>query len=362
MSPGDAKVRLPRLTFLLEAGLDPMRYEERWTQGLVPDRLPYGTEHVPTGWSFDFAARPTPVWLTRVSRRLRRVFGFNLVHAFINRRHLRAADYIYCHTEVEYLAAAAVLLWHPKPVLVGQTIWLFRRFDELSGPKRWITRRLLRRVDIFVANATTNHMLGMRIAPKADHRYVPFGISRAFAVERGKPTGPDVLGVGNDIARDWTVFGEALARFPEIEVRVASKAAVRVGEMNVSKTTDSTVELIELYRTAQIVVVTVTENAHASGITTLLEAVGASTPAIVTRTGGLDDYFDDHEVTFIPPGSANALAGAIRSLLDDPERRQRMAAAARRAQDTNGYWNDLYWARVTEALLSRGGGDRSRAG
>lgn len=344
---------MPRLTFLFDAGLDPQQYEAQWGEGRSPDRLPYGSEHAPEGWSFEIAARPTPARLQRISRILQGRLGFNLVHALVNRRALRAAEFIYCHTEVEYLAAAAVLprRGQRRPILAGQTIWLFRRFEELSPLKRRIYRRLLRRVDIFVSNARPNQQLGERLVPSGHHQYIPFGISQRFNASDRAPGRPDVLGVGNDVARDWETFATAVDGLG-VEVRVASKKAVTVDGKPVSALTDGVAELIALYRTSRLVVVAVVENSHASGVTTLLEAVAARVPAIATRTGGLDEYFDDAEVTFVPPRDARALQQAIRDRLTDPEGSAAMAAAAHNRAETDGYWNEVYWRRVVEVLAA----------
>ena len=340
-----------RLTFFLDSGLDPEPYQARWRDGLVPDRLPYGTEHEPPGWTFEFATRPVPRRLLRVARATRRVTGFDLGRAIANARQLRRAEAVYCHTEVEYLAVAAVLLFsRRRPVLAGQTIWLFHGFANLNPLRRALIRILLRRVDLLVSNAGPNLRLGQRIAPRGRHRYIPFGVSRIFGTRARRPGAPAILSVGNDVARDWPLFSEALAARTGDEIRVASKAPVQVGDRQVSRATADVDELLELYSTSGVLVVAVTENSHASGITTLLEAVAAGTPAVATRAGGLDDYFTDDEVLFVPPGSSSALAAAVELALTDPAAGAERARAARAVQDEAGYWNDAYWVRVTDAV------------
>jgi hypothetical protein len=341
-----------RLTVFLDSGLDPEAYEARWRDGLVPDRLPYGTEHEPPDWTFEFATRPVPRRLLRVARATRRITGFDLGRAIANARQLRRAEAVYCHTEVEYLAVAAVLMFRRRrPVLAGQTIWLFHGFASVNPVRRALIRILLRRVDLLVSNAEPNLRLGQRIAPRGRHRYIPFGISRIFGTRPRRPGAPAILSVGNDVARDWALFSEALAdRPPGDEIRVASKAPVHVGGRQVSRATAGVDELLELYSTSGVLVVAVVPNAHASGITTLLEAVAAGTPAVATRAGGLDDYFTDDEVLFVPPGSAGELAAAVARALNDPTAGAARARAARAVLDSAGYWNDSYWVRVTDAI------------
>lgn len=66
-----------------------------------------------------------------------------------------------------------------------------------------------------------------------------------------------------------------------------------------------------------------------------LEAAAAGKPTIASRIGGLQDSVVDGETGFlVPPGDRQALAQAMRRLIDDAELRERMgaAAAARQAE------------------------------
>ncbi|WP_094770554.1 glycosyltransferase family protein [Microbacterium gorillae] len=340
-APGPSK----RMTFFLASGLDPDTYAAQHERGLTPDRHPYGTENVPDGWRFAFAAAPVPRLLRRPARVVHRVLGFDLVRALANRRALRRADAIYCHTEVEYLAAATVI-GRGGPVLIGQTIWLFRRFAELGGLRRWASVRALRRVDVLVSNALPNHELGRALAPAARHVYVPFGVSRRFGTVARAVDGAQVLGVGNDVARDWDTFGDALSELPGVTVRVAGRQPVLVRGTNVAALTAGVDELLALYAHAVAVVVALRPNAHASGITTVLEAVAAGAPVIASDTGGLRDYFTDDEVLYVAPESSEELQAAITSTLADPEAASSRARAARERMDADAYWNDAYWDRI----------------
>jgi glycosyltransferase involved in cell wall biosynthesis len=59
------------------------------------------------------------------------------------------------------------------------------------------------------------------------------------------------------------------------------------------------------------------------------ECMAHETPLVATAVGGLRDSFKDGRTALlVPPGDAMALANGISSLLADPERRRRLAAAA----------------------------------
>lgn len=341
------------MVFLLDRSLEPSTYQARWAEGTAPDRQPYGTEHVPAGWVFDYAVGSEPQLLRKLGRFLHARLGFDIVRALANLRALRSADAVYCHTEHEYLAAAMVLLpWRRRPLLVGQTIWLL---DSWSTHPRWrrrLYRTLLRRVDLLVANAWPNLESARRLSPVSHHAYLAFGASRAFDGVTRAPGQPDVLSVGNDRARDWETFSAALSTLPGLTVRVASKAHVEIDGQEVSRATRTVAELRDLYARAAVLVVSVTENSYASGITAMLEAVACRTPVIATRTGGLDEYFDESEVMFVAGGSPEELARAVQSVRADPQGAAERAERARRRLDADGYWIDQYWVRVTDSVDS----------
>lgn len=63
----------------------------------------------------------------------------------------------------------------------------------------------------------------------------------------------------------------------------------------------------------------------------MLEAMAWGRPIVATRVGGVPDVVDDGvEARIVPPGDSQALAGAIRELIGDPEQAWRLGRAARR--------------------------------
>ncbi len=64
---------------------------------------------------------------------------------------------------------------------------------------------------------------------------------------------------------------------------------------------------------------------------TIAEAMACGRAVIVSNAGGAAELFThNHDAVGVPPGDADALAAAIRELADDPARRDRLDAAARR--------------------------------
>jgi glycosyltransferase involved in cell wall biosynthesis len=63
----------------------------------------------------------------------------------------------------------------------------------------------------------------------------------------------------------------------------------------------------------------------------VLEAMAVGLPVVATRVGGLEEAVQDGRTgLLVPPGSATALAGALRSILDGPDRSKAYGEAGRR--------------------------------
>ena len=299
------------LTPLLPVDLDFRDYARSYEAGLTPDRFPYGLETLPEGWSLAPQPRRRRNRVVDLVRRgVRRLLDADLVGALQRWPSIRDADVIYSHSEADYLGAALLLKLRrlPQPVLVGHTIWLFADWEELPSWKRAFLRWVMSRVDLFVYNAEPNRTLGERIFPEGRHRYVPFGVSRSFRDAEpwvgGKPEESFVLAVGNDRSRDWTALAQAVAGLPpELAVRLATHQTPPGLERATVRPTSSMEELCALYRSAACLVVGLHPNAHAGGITTVLEGAAIGTPVVVADTGGLDAYFDQGEVAFVPRGT-----------------------------------------------------------
>lgn len=78
----------------------------------------------------------------------------------------------------------------------------------------------------------------------------------------------------------------------------------------------------------------------------LLEAMAAEVPIVATRVGGVPDVVrDGEEALLVPAEDPDALAEAVRSVLDDPDAAGRRAACARRRLETDFAvepWLDRY--------------------
>jgi glycosyltransferase involved in cell wall biosynthesis len=112
--------------------------------------------------------------------------------------------------------------------------------------------------------------------------------------------------------------------------------------------------VIERYRWADVVVVPLSANQHASGITSVLEATLLGKPVVASDTGGIDWYFNRDEIALCPVGDAAALAEAAEAIARDPDesrRKVRAAQAAARRRDLSSRGFALRHVEMTEELL-----------
>lgn len=310
-------------------GADPRRYRKGENIGCL-----YGYHHAESAeFALNYAedAREgTPVRFAR--RALKAALGFDLIHAWRNRRAILDSDVIWTHTEQEHLAVAAVLLMHAKkggarPLLLAQSVWLLDRWPGYGALRRAAYQRLLKRADLLTTLASENAALCGDFFGR-DARHVLYGLNtQDFPLRppsHWKPNTPvRIAGIGNDRDRDWTTLAAALGNDARYQVRIATRrripAEVRAPNVEVVRVSGLQ-QQHALYDWADIIVVPLRPNTHASGITVMLEAAALGKPMIVTKVGALEDYFDDKAAYYVEPFNTQQLRDAVNALVDDPAR------------------------------------------
>jgi glycosyltransferase involved in cell wall biosynthesis len=105
-------------------------------------------------------------------------------------------------------------------------------------------------------------------------------------------------------------------------------------------------ELRQVYADSRFLVMPLYDVDFQAGVTAILEAMSMGKAVICSRTPGQADVVVDGETgLYVPPGDVDALRTAIRALLDDPERANRMGAAGRQR-----VVNEMSLDRYTERL------------
>lgn len=318
-------------------GADPRRYRKGENIGSL-----YGYHHAESAeFALNYArdaSESAPVRLAR--RALKAALGFDFLHAWRNRRAIVQSDVIWTHTEQEHLAVALVLLMHAKkggarPLLLAQSVWLLDRWPGYGPLRRAIYRRLLARADLLTTLASENAALcGEYFGREA--RHVLYGLNtNDFPLRppsHWKPHTPvRVAAIGNDRDRDWATLVGALGNDARYQVRIATRrrmpASARVPNVEIVRVSGIH-QQHELYEWADLIVVPLRPNTHASGITVMLEAAALGKPMIVTKVGALEDYFDEKAAFYVEPFNPQQLRDAVNALVAKPERALEQASEA----------------------------------
>ncbi|HTH58864.1 MAG TPA: glycosyltransferase [Paraburkholderia sp.] len=318
-------------------GADPRHYRKGEDIGCL-----YGYHHAESdefalNYSRD-AAESKPVRLVR--RALKAALGFDFVHTWRNRRAILDSDAVWTHTEQEHLAVSLLLLLNARrrghrPLLLAQSVWLLDRWTSYGPLRQALYRKLLSRADLLTTLATENAALCHEYFGR-HARHVYYGLNTQDFPPRTpaqwQPHTPlRVAGIGNDRDRDWETLAAALGDDPRYTVRIATRRRIpaSVNAPNVEIVRVSGIkEQHALYDWADLIVVPLRPNTHASGITVMLEAAALGKPMVVTRVGALDDYFDDDAVSYVAPFDHAELREAVDALMRDPSLALRKAQAA----------------------------------
>lgn len=319
------------------------RYRSRTLIG-INEPYPYGY-HLASAWDCEVhysqdTAEGIGGWLARGAARA--LLGFDWVHAFRNRRGIYAADVVWTHTESQYLAVLLLLKManlESRPKLIAQSVWLFDKWPRLNPLHRFVYARLIGDADILTVHSPQNLAVARRLFPKTRSKMVPFGINTGIVTAPkvaafGRPV--RIIAVGNDRHRDWGCLRAAFEGTIDYEVTIVSTTIdsklVR-GAANIRiKTVDNNEELQRLYQQADVAVIPLKKNLHASGITAVQEAILWGLPVACTGTGGLEAYFPPDEIEYSEPEDGASLREAVERIVHmDPARRaERIRAAQRR--------------------------------
>lgn len=258
---------------------------------------------------------------------LRVLLGFDLQHAIRNRKAIMQSDVVWTHTESQFLGAAALLTLYGKtdtPRIVGQAVWLMDEWPRLGFVRRAIVRRLIRRIDVLTVHSPLNLALAKTLFPHTRSELVRFGIPTEYFEEpAARQSSPlRVLCVGNDRHRDWKTVVKAVRGRPDLSLTIISQTAdpalVRDTDNAEIKTVSNNGELLQAYRNADVLVMPLRPNLHASGLTVIQEAALMGVPIIATEAGGLDSYFDPSQVRYVPPFDSAAIGDALSWVAANP--------------------------------------------
>ena len=306
----------------LDHNRSPNLWRQRWQRGQVFEEWPYGYQHAAARLPLTYSiGHPESRAVELVRRALTRVLGFDLIHTWRNRRELARAEVVWTHTEREHLALGLLIRLRvvgPAVKVVAQSIWLWDRWDRLPRWRRALYRWLLEPLTLHTTHSRANLAVAGRALP-GRVALVPYGTRQLDRLSfPDRPVGRAevrVVAPGNDVDRDWSTLIAAADHDPALRVTILTRrsTARRLDTRpNVTvRVASGSADLLQAYAAADVVVVPLLENRHASGITVALEGLNVGRPVVVSRTGGLSDYLGE-TVDYVEPGCAAELASALR--------------------------------------------------
>lgn len=348
--------RAARVFVFLAEGFGAKQWRSAWERGNVPgfcDRLPYGYFQAGNdNWSISYSEdREASAGVRCLQKAVRKILGFDIIHAWYNRKQLLSADVIWTHTEREYLAV--LCLWQllgrkRRPKLIAQSVWLFDLWPKYSRLKRAAYRKLIETADVLTVLSPDNLQAARRRFPDRRSELVRFGIDSNCLrpVARRRFHQPiRILSLGSDMHRDWSTLMKTIQGWNGVELRIANRSIRRHRSwpQNVTIVRPPNAEAVtDLYDWADLVVVALKHNLHASGITVVAEAVAVGLPVICTDTGGMRAYFADTEITYVAIGDSRDIRVNIERLAQDDQGRLEQAVRAQQRVQQDGLTSYAY--------------------
>jgi glycosyltransferase involved in cell wall biosynthesis len=274
-----------------------------------------------------------------------------------SRREANAADVVL--STVDTVGIPAVLLGRSgalRPPLVYVSIGLPHRLAQLRNR---VARRAyelaFRRTAAIVAYGHAEAEELRAWLPGHDVRFVPFGVDAAAFAPREVEPDIDVVSVGMDPERDYALLARVEVTMPERSFSVVASAgqARSLGGANVAVASELPfAETQERIARARVVALPVRDNLYSGATTTLLQAMAAGKPVVVSRTAAIAEGYgleDGVNVRFVPPGDEAAFAAALRELLAEPDAAAALGCRARETVERELGW-ERYVDRIAEVL------------
>jgi glycosyltransferase involved in cell wall biosynthesis len=239
-------------------------------------------------------------------------------------------DVIYCNGEDIGIPVAVLCKAKPNcPKIVSF-------FHTANRPRVQMMLKMFRleaAIDVFVSNTEPQFEQLRRALKGIDKSRLFYILEQTDAnffcpgpVSANK-TRPIIASVGLE-KRDYRILAQATADM-DLDVKISgfsrdvkalAKSFPKKLPANMSRSYYKWADLLQLYRDADIIVVSLFESIDSAGITTLMEGMACGRPVIATHTRGLADYLQKPEaVISIMPGDLDGLNSAIAHLLNHPQ-------------------------------------------
>jgi glycosyltransferase involved in cell wall biosynthesis len=248
--------------------------------------------------------------------------------------HLTSEDVVYCTGENVGVPIAALCGGRANSPKIVVFIHEINRLRTFLGAK---FLGLADRVNLFITNCDHQvNFLQEAIGSAPDQVFLLLEQTDTQFFSPGVPmpkSRPIVASVGLE-RRDYRILAAVTADL-DVDVKISgfsrdvkamAQTFPKVLPPNMSRRFYEWTDLLQLYRDADVVVVSLLKSDVTSGVTTLLEAMACQCPVVVSRTVGLSNYLEPvGTLTQVEVGDRAALRQAILDLLQNPEKAKAQA-------------------------------------
>jgi glycosyltransferase involved in cell wall biosynthesis len=277
-----------------------------------------------------------------------------------------SGDVVFCNAEDSSIPFSAYCLSRKdRPKVVS----LFQNFDRPRNrlSVKWL--RIVQATDLFIVGSKFQHDLICRELhlPRSRVLHLPQFVDTNFFTP-GLPSSdkkrPIIASAGLE-NRDYRLIAAATQDM-DLDVKVCdtSRFAKRLKKSfpdvvppNMEFRYYEMGELVQLYRDADIFVMSVFESDYHAGSTSLIEAMACKRPIIATATKGLSSYLDPDAILTVCPGDVEGLRNAISYLLNNPDEAKKRAERAYQIV-MERHSLEVYANTIAARMRDLGGGDR----
>ena len=273
-------------------------------------------------------------------------------------RELNRADVVFSTVDTVGIPLALLgRLGRVRPPAVYAAIGLPERLEQLRGPAaRRLFAEAFRRLHTIAAYGwgEVDELRAWLGNGGARVEFVPFGVDTDhFSPDTSAQPDDDVVSIGADPRRDFTLLLDLARRLPERTFRIVASAdnARRLGPNPPNVTVDVDVpfgRIRERLLRAHVVALPVRENTYSGATTTLLQAMACGKPVVVTRTAAIARGYhleDGANCRLVAPGDLAALEQAVTGVLEDPALAAGLGLQARETVERH-----LTWARYANEM------------
>ena len=222
----------------------------------------------------------------------------------------------------------------------AKVVVYFHNIDRVKGKLTLKLFGLANKIDIFMACTSYQtkflaHYLNLpesKIFLLLDQTDTQFFNPGKASQDKKRPT---LVSVGLE-KRDYRLLAQATFDL-DVDVKISGfsndasalkKTFPDVMPDNMSRKFYEWADLLQLYRDADIVVVSLVDNKYAAGVQVMMEGMACKRPVIISNTQGMVDYLkQSHALKVVEVGDAEGLRQAIVELLSNPEKAQAQAEA-----------------------------------